>query len=123
MVLTCGAGAAARFATRLRYFALRTLQQPVRLGGTRSFTCVSVHQGQDDENCKPQLKVAALLGTTRPGSYTQKALTVAVDELVENHGVQVTLIDPAAMKLGAPGTSIGVRVEHPQSVRDRSEWQ
>ena len=49
------------------------------------------------------VRVAAILGTSRPGNLTSKALALAVDELAKSPEVRVTWIDPAEMDLPFPG--------------------
>ena len=51
------------------------------------------------------VRVAAILGTSRPGNLTSKALALAVDELAKNPEVLVTWLDPAEMDLPFPGRS------------------
>lgn len=48
------------------------------------------------------LRVAAVLGTSRPGNLTRRVLALAVDE-IEGRKVQVDLIDPAEVTLPLPG--------------------
>lgn len=48
------------------------------------------------------IRVAAVLGTARPGNYTGMALRIVADEL-ERKGASVDLIDPAKMSLPFPG--------------------
>ncbi|MXW71878.1 MAG: NAD(P)H-dependent oxidoreductase [Acidobacteria bacterium] len=52
---------------------------------------------------RPEIRIAAVLGTTRPGNNTSKALALAVDELSRNPEVRVTWLDPAEMELPFPG--------------------
>ena len=52
----------------------------------------------------PKLQITAILGTSRPGSYTAMVLALAVDELRSNPKIEVTLIEPAKMNLGFPGS-------------------
>ena len=52
-----------------------------------------------------EVRIAAILGTTRPGNVTSKVLALAVDELSGNPEVRVTWIDPAEMELPFPGQS------------------
>ena len=52
-----------------------------------------------------EVRVAAILGTGRPGNVTSKVLALAVDELSGNPEVRVTWIDPAEMELPFPGQS------------------
>ena len=52
-----------------------------------------------------EVRVAAILGTGRPGNVTSKVLALAVDELSGNPEVRVTWIDPAKMELPFPGQS------------------
>ena len=56
---------------------------------------------------RPKLQITAILGTSRPGNYTGKALAITIDELRQNPDIEVDLIDPATMNLGFPGTSDG----------------
>ena len=49
-----------------------------------------------------EIKVVSILGTTRPGNYTQMALELVNDEL-RRSGSSVALIDPAKLSLGFPG--------------------
>ena len=51
------------------------------------------------------VRIAAILGTSRPGNLTSKALALAVDELAQNPQVLVTWLDPAEMDLPFPGRS------------------
>lgn len=51
------------------------------------------------------IRIAAVLGTSRPGNLTSKVLALAVDELSRNPEVRVTWLDPAAMDLPFPGQS------------------
>jgi chromate reductase len=48
------------------------------------------------------IKIAVVIGTTRPGNYTSKAVGLVVDEL-GNHDVEVETVDPARIKLPFPG--------------------
>ncbi|MDE2880933.1 MAG: NAD(P)H-dependent oxidoreductase [Acidobacteriota bacterium] len=52
-----------------------------------------------------EVRIAAILGTTRPGNVTSKVLALAVDELSGNPEVRVTWLDPAGMELPFPGQS------------------
>ena len=54
---------------------------------------------------EPKLRVAAILGTSRPGNLTSKVLALAVDELAKDPRVVVTALDPAALDLPFPGRS------------------
>ena len=51
------------------------------------------------------LRIAAILGTSRPGNVTSKALALAVDELERHSNVVVTTLDPAELDLPFPGRS------------------
>lgn len=55
----------------------------------------------------PRIRITCLLGTSRPRSYTGKALAVVVDELQKDSHVGVTVIDPAELDLGFPGHGSG----------------
>ncbi|MCZ6760889.1 MAG: NAD(P)H-dependent oxidoreductase [Gemmatimonadetes bacterium] len=48
------------------------------------------------------IRIAVILGTTRPGNYTSKAVALVVDELQAN-GIAVDTFDPAEMPLLSPG--------------------
>ncbi len=51
------------------------------------------------------IRIVAVLGTARPGTFTSKALDLVIDE-IERHGdIGVDLIDPATMNLPLPGSS------------------
>ena len=54
-----------------------------------------------------EVRVAAILGTGRPGNVTSKVLALAVDELAGHPEVRVTRLDPAEMELPFPGQSGG----------------
>ncbi len=49
------------------------------------------------------IRIAALIGTVRPGNYTGKALRLVADELAGLDGVSVDVLDPAEMTLPFPG--------------------
>ncbi len=53
---------------------------------------------------KPEkgIQIASILGTSRPGNYTSKALELVNDEL-SKAGAAVTAIDPATIELSFPG--------------------
>ena len=48
-------------------------------------------------------KIAIILGTSRPGSYTAKALDLILDEFAKHEKVHVNLIDPTQLALLFPG--------------------
>ena len=52
---------------------------------------------------EPHIKITCLLGTSRPGSYTGKALSIVADELDKDPDVAVTVIDPTDLELNFPG--------------------
>ncbi len=52
-----------------------------------------------------EIRIAAVLGTTRPGNLTSKALALAVNELEQRPHVRVTWLDPAELGLPFPGAS------------------
>jgi FMN reductase len=52
-----------------------------------------------------EVRIAAILGTTRPGNLTSRVLALAVDELAGREGVAVTWLDPAELDLPFPGRS------------------
>ena len=51
------------------------------------------------------VKVAILIGTSRPGNYTTKAVRLVVDELEKDFRVAVEVFNPAGKSLPFPGTS------------------
>ncbi len=51
------------------------------------------------------IKIVAVLGTTRPGNFTAKALALVIDEIERQEDIAVDLIDPATMNLPLPGSS------------------
>lgn len=53
------------------------------------------------------IKIAAILGTTRPGNYTAKALAVVTDTLHATPDVACEVIDPAELELSFPGLGDG----------------
>lgn len=55
------------------------------------------------ENGNSGIRIAALLGSVRPGNYTRHALALAVDELRQQAGLTVEFIDPAGLDLPLPG--------------------
>ena len=48
------------------------------------------------------IRIVSILGTSRPGNFTSKALALINDELLEK-GVDLTTIDPARFELNVPG--------------------
>ncbi len=53
------------------------------------------------------IRVAAVLGTARPGNYTSKALALVVDEFRKHEDVALDLIDPGRINLPLPGADPG----------------
>ena len=51
------------------------------------------------------IRIVTILGTSRPGNFTSKALALVVDELNQQSRVQVTAIDPSRLNLPFPGQS------------------
>ena len=51
-----------------------------------------------------KLQIVAMIGSRRPGNATAKALAVTVDELLQDSGIAVDVIDPADLDLRTPGT-------------------
>ncbi|MCA9739979.1 MAG: NAD(P)H-dependent oxidoreductase [Deferribacteres bacterium] len=49
------------------------------------------------------IKIATLLGTSRPGNYTGKALAIVQDQLQKMANVEPIEIDPARLQLPFPG--------------------
>ena len=53
-----------------------------------------------------EIQIVTILGTSRPGNFTAKALALVVDELRQQTRVNVTEIDPKGMELSFPGAAI-----------------
>ncbi len=49
------------------------------------------------------IRIVAILGTVRPGSYTSKALALVSDEFRRQEGVTVDVVDPSELDLPLPG--------------------
>ena len=49
------------------------------------------------------MRIVTILGTSRPGNFTGKALALVIDELNHQSRAQVTSIDPAELTLPFPG--------------------
>ena len=58
--------------------------------------------------------VATILGTSRPGNYTGKALKLVEEEL-KSRGARVTSVDPAELELGFPGHPVTADAKKMQS--------
>ena len=56
---------------------------------------------------KPNIEIAVITGSVRPGNYTSKAAALVIDELEGNHAVRVTVMDPAKLQLPYPGIDGG----------------
>jgi chromate reductase len=56
---------------------------------------------------EPRIKITCLLGTSRPNSYTGKALAIVADELDNDSDISVSVIDPNDMELSFPGKGSG----------------
>lgn len=54
-----------------------------------------------------RIRIAAIIGTRRPGNYTSKAMRIVVDEIRKHERYSVDLIDPATMTLPFPGEEDG----------------
>ncbi len=52
-----------------------------------------------------EIEIVTILGTTRPGNFTAKALALVADELRQQTRVNVTEINPRGMQLLFPGES------------------
>ena len=52
-----------------------------------------------------QIRIAAVLGTARPGNFTSRALALVIDEIEKQGDIAVDLIDPATLNLPLPGLS------------------
>jgi chromate reductase len=67
------------------------------------------------DKTKNGIRIVTILGTSRPGNFTSKALALAVDELKVQPGVQVMSLDPTHLSLPFPG--------QPGEFPDREELQ
>jgi len=54
-----------------------------------------------------EIRVAAILGSIRPGNFTAKALGLVVDELKKYKDIHIDVIDPAELQLTMPGEESG----------------
>jgi NAD(P)H-dependent FMN reductase len=52
------------------------------------------------------MKIVTIGGSARDGNYTAKALALVQDELRQDKGVDLTAIDPGALRLAIPGTAM-----------------
>ncbi len=50
------------------------------------------------------IRIVAILGTSRPGNFTSKALALVTDEIGKHEDIALDLIEPGAMHLPLPGT-------------------
>jgi FMN reductase len=50
------------------------------------------------------IRIVAMIGSSRPGNATGKALAVTMDELRKDADISVDVIDPAGLDLRAPGS-------------------
>ena len=55
------------------------------------------------EDC--DVRIAAFIGSVRPGNMTATALALVVDEINKHEDTAVDVIDPAAIDLALPGTA------------------
>ena len=55
------------------------------------------------DKTKNGIRIVTILGTSRPGNFTSKALALAIDELKAQPGVQVMSLDPTHLSLPFPG--------------------
>lgn len=56
-----------------------------------------------DGTSEGHMQIVTILGTSRPGNFTAKALALVVDELGRQSSVRVTSFDPARLTLPFPG--------------------
>lgn len=56
-----------------------------------------------------RVRIAVILGTSRPGSFTQRALRLVLDELAKQPDVETDLIDPSSLDLAFPGRGRSTR--------------
>jgi len=49
------------------------------------------------------IRIAAILGSVRPGNYTSKALALVADEIRRREDINLEIVDPAELSLPAPG--------------------
>jgi FMN reductase len=71
-----------------------------------------------------EIRIAVIIGTSRPGSYTARAAALLVDELQQNGGIRFDVIDPTGLALVFPGTgqrddavrAMGATVKHATGV-------
>ena len=63
-----------------------------------------------------RIRIAAILGTSRPGNFTSKALALVIDEIEKQGDIGIDLIDPAAMNLPLPG--LGPDSGEPKTIQE-----
>lgn len=69
------------------------------------------------EASRKDIRIVSILGTSRPGNFTSKALALVNEELLEE-GVDLTTIDPAEIALDFPG---GPETEGSKVIQDALE--
>lgn len=67
----------------------------------------------------PGIRIASVLGTSRPGNFTGKALALVEDEL-RRRGAQVETLDSARMQLSFPGDPATADAQRLKEVIERS---
>lgn len=56
-----------------------------------------------------RIRIAAILGTSRPRSFTERALRLVLDELAKQPDVETDFIDPSGLDLAFPGRGRSAR--------------
>jgi NAD(P)H-dependent FMN reductase len=64
---------------------------------------------------RPELKIAVVVGTARPGNYTGKAARLVAAEIDGRDGYASVLVDPAELDLAPPG---GAPTEDAEGLRE-----
>ncbi len=62
-------------------------------------------------------RIVAIIGTSRPGNFTSKAMAIALDEFRAHDDVELDLIDAASLNLSPPGIPGGE--EDAQRLKER----
>lgn len=74
-----------------------------RLASLATGACQGASNSHMEADQKEQIRIAAIGGSVRPGSYTMKALRLVVEDLKAREEVAVDLIDPGQLDLPPPG--------------------
>ena len=66
------------------------------------------------------IRIAVIIGTSRPGNYTSHAAALVVDELGKDERIRVDVVDPARLNLAFPGQPPTADAESLQAIVDQA---